>query len=51
MDLSDNDLVNTKLDNGTMSIYGLIDYWYMKFGIEEYQRDYAKEYIKNLEEK
>lgn len=46
MDLDDDDLIATRLDNGSMTIYGLLDYWSMKFGIRKEQIDFVKDYIK-----
>ena len=51
MDLNDEDLVATKLDNKSMNIYDLLNYWYIKYGVPQFEIDFAKEYIKKLEEK
>lgn len=50
-EMKDDEIVATKLNNGSMSIYGLLDYWYMKYGIDEYQKEVAEKYIMKLEGK
>ena len=50
-DQSDDEIIYQKLVQGNMTIYNLIDYWYMKYGIKEYEKEFAKEYIKKLEGK
>lgn len=50
-DFSEDELVATKLENGSMNIYNLLDYWYMKYGIKKYEIEFAKEFIMKLEGK
>lgn len=51
MDLSEDELIMTKLDNKSMSIYQLLNHWHIKYGVPQTQIKYAKEYIKKLEGK
>lgn len=44
-DLSDEEIIYTKLDNGSMTVFDLLDYWYIKYGIKKYQIDIVKKYI------
>ena len=46
MNLDTEDLIATKLDNGTMTTSQLLDYWYIKYNIPKWQIDYVKEKIK-----
>ena len=46
MDLDTEDLIATKLDNGTMTTSQLLDYWYIKYNIPKWQIDYVKGELK-----
>lgn len=47
-DLSEEEIIYTKLDNGSMTIFDLLDYWYIKYGIQKYQIDIVKNYISEV---
>ena len=50
-DQTDDEIVEQKLEQGNMTIYNLLDYWYMKYGLKENEIEFAKKYIKKLEGK
>lgn len=47
-DLDEEEIIYTKLDNGSMTIFDLLDYWYIKYGIKKYQIDIVKKYISEV---
>ena len=50
-DQTDDEIVYQKLEQGNMTIYNLLDYWYMRYGVPEYELKFAKDYIMKLEGK
>ena len=48
-DQTDDEIVAQKLEQGNMTISQLFDYWHMKYGIPEFERDFAKDYLNKLE--
>lgn len=49
MDMEDDELRFTKIDNGSMTVYNLLDYWRINYEIPLYEIDTVKDYIKRLE--
>ena len=45
-DLDLEEIIATKLDNGSMTVYDLLQHWEMKYGIPSWQIDYVKEELK-----
>lgn len=45
-DQNDEEIIATKLDNGSMTVNDLLQHWEMKYGIPSWQIDYVKEKIK-----
>lgn len=50
-EMSEEELRATKLDNGSMSIENLLDYWRNIYEIPLFEIDAVKNYIKKLEGK
>lgn len=46
MNIDEDELIATKLNNGSMSGENLLDYWYIKYNIPSYQLNYIKEIIR-----
>lgn len=44
--LEEEDLISTKLHNGSMTTEDLLDYWYIKYNIPKWQIDYVKGELK-----
>lgn len=47
-DLNIDELIATKLNNGSMSGENLLDYWYIKYNIPVYQINYIKDMIRGV---
>lgn len=45
-DLDIEELISTKLNNGSMTFENLLDYWYIKYNIPVYQINYIKDMIR-----
>lgn len=50
-EMEEDELIATKLDNKSMTIINLLDYWHMVYEIPLFEIDKVKNYIKELEEK
>lgn len=50
-DLDDDELMATRLDNGSTTIFDLLNHWKYVYEIPVYEIDKVKNYIKELEEK
>lgn len=48
-DQTDSEIIAQKLAQGTMTIYQLLDHWYMKYGVPEEEVLIAKDHIQKLE--
>ena len=45
-DLNIDEIIATKLHNGSMSAINLLEYWYIKYNIPQYQIEFIKELLK-----
>lgn len=50
-DQIDEEIIATKLDNGSMTTNQLLDFWLMKYNIPEWQIDYVKKELENGQKK
>lgn len=50
-DLDDDEIMATRLDNGSTTIFNLLDHWRYIYEIPAYEIDKVKKYIEELEEK
>lgn len=50
-DQIDEEIIATKLDNGSMTIDQLLDFWLMKYNIPEWQIEYVKKELENGQKK
>lgn len=48
-DMSDDELLATRLENGAMSIDNLLNYWRLNYDIPLFEIDKVRGYIKSLE--
>lgn len=50
-DLDIDELISTKLHNGSMNYENLLDYWYIKYNIPVYQIEFIKNIIRGYKMK
>lgn len=49
--LDDEEIIATKLDNGSMTTDQLLDFWFIKYNIPKWQIDYVKKELRNGQKK
>ena len=47
-DMSDDELLVTRLDNGAMTVDNLLNYWHLEYEIPLFEIDKVKDYINLL---
>lgn len=45
-DIEEEELISTKLNNGTMTTNQLLDYWFIKYNIPKWQIDHVRSKLK-----
>lgn len=50
-DQTDEEIIFTKLNNGSMTIDQLLDFWFIKYNISKWQIDYVKKELENGQKK
>ena len=48
-EMEDDELFMTKVDNGSMTVLNILDYWRIQYDIPLYEIDTVKNYIRGLE--
>lgn len=48
-DQIDEEIIFTKLNNGSMTVLNILDYWRIQYDIPLYEIDTVKNYIRGLE--